>query len=80
MTNSIPFQDVKKDSIVVKRVIQGNLPSVSEHARTLLTRALHSLMIKCWSIDPKERPTAETCRSSMDRMASNVDLGLVERN
>ncbi|KAG8921276.1 hypothetical protein FRC01_000326 [Tulasnella sp. 417] len=44
MTNTIPFHDVKKDAIVINRVIQGNLPAVTEHARMSLIRALCSLM------------------------------------
>ncbi|KIO21585.1 hypothetical protein M407DRAFT_45384, partial [Tulasnella calospora MUT 4182] len=59
MTNTIPFHDVKKDAIVIHRVIQGHLPSVTEHARMSLIRALCSLMVQCWSINPEGRPTAE---------------------
>ncbi|KIO23343.1 hypothetical protein M407DRAFT_27187 [Tulasnella calospora MUT 4182] len=68
MTNSIPFQDVRKDSMVIKHVIDGKLPSVTDHTRMSLILALCSLMIKCWSINPRERPTAEHCRMSMDWM------------
>ncbi|KIO18076.1 hypothetical protein M407DRAFT_32246 [Tulasnella calospora MUT 4182] len=44
MTNTIPFHDVKKDSLVINRVIQGHLPSVTEDALMSLIRALCSLM------------------------------------
>ncbi|KAG8928715.1 hypothetical protein FRC01_005510 [Tulasnella sp. 417] len=59
MTNTIPFHDIKKDSIVINRVIQGQLPPVTEDARMSLIRALCSLMAQCWSINPEKRPTAE---------------------
>ncbi|KIO32719.1 hypothetical protein M407DRAFT_18478, partial [Tulasnella calospora MUT 4182] len=62
MTNSIPFQDVRKDSMVIKHVIEGKLPSVTDHTRMSLIVRLCSVMIKCWSIKPRERPTAEDCR------------------
>ncbi|KAG8910401.1 hypothetical protein FRC01_006350, partial [Tulasnella sp. 417] len=42
MTNTIPFHDIKKDAIVIKNVIQGRLPSVTEHARMSLIRSLCS--------------------------------------
>ncbi|KIO19632.1 hypothetical protein M407DRAFT_30702 [Tulasnella calospora MUT 4182] len=68
MTNTIPFHDVKKDAIVIHRVIQGNLPSVTEHARMSLIRALCSVMVQCWSINPEGRPTAEECRKLISWM------------
>ncbi|KIO17840.1 hypothetical protein M407DRAFT_49961, partial [Tulasnella calospora MUT 4182] len=61
MTNTIPFHDVKKNAIVINRVIQGHLPSVTEDARMSLIRALCPLMVRCWSINPDKRPTAEEC-------------------
>ncbi|KIO27943.1 hypothetical protein M407DRAFT_22850 [Tulasnella calospora MUT 4182] len=65
MTNSIPFQHVQKDSMIIKHVIDGKLPSVTDHTRMSLILELCSLMIKCWSINPGERPTAEDCRKLM---------------
>ncbi|KIO26918.1 hypothetical protein M407DRAFT_23856 [Tulasnella calospora MUT 4182] len=62
MTGFIPFQNVRKDSMVIKRVIQGDLPSVTNHVRMSLIMQLCSIIIKCWSINPSERPTAEDCR------------------
>ncbi|KIO23331.1 hypothetical protein M407DRAFT_27179 [Tulasnella calospora MUT 4182] len=68
MTNSIPFQDVRKDSMIIKHVIDGKLPPVTDHTRMSLIMSLCSLMIKCWSINPCERPTAEDCRKLMSHM------------
>ncbi|KIO32712.1 hypothetical protein M407DRAFT_101088 [Tulasnella calospora MUT 4182] len=66
MTNSIPFQNILKGSMIIKHVVDGKLPSVTDHTRMSLILELCSLMIKCWSINPRERPTAEDCRKSMD--------------
>ncbi|KIO33117.1 hypothetical protein M407DRAFT_17982 [Tulasnella calospora MUT 4182] len=68
MTNAIPFQDVVKDSIVIKRVTQGHLPSITGDARMSLMRRLCCLMSECWSADPGQRPTAMSCRKSFDWM------------
>ncbi|KIO23336.1 hypothetical protein M407DRAFT_27183 [Tulasnella calospora MUT 4182] len=68
MTNSIPFQDVRKNSMIIKHVIDGKLPSVTDHTRMSLIMKLCSLMIKCWSINPFERPTAEDCQKLMSWM------------
>ncbi|KIO33141.1 hypothetical protein M407DRAFT_18006 [Tulasnella calospora MUT 4182] len=61
MTNSIPFQDVHKEAIVIKRVIQGELPSITGDVRMALILRLCSLMSECWSIDPSKRPGAKDC-------------------
>ncbi|KIO33792.1 hypothetical protein M407DRAFT_65257, partial [Tulasnella calospora MUT 4182] len=79
MTNSIPFQTVQKDSVIIKRVIDGNLPSVTEHARMSLILSLCSLMIECWSVDLTKRPTAEDCRKFIGWMVSSDDLAFMSQ-
>ncbi|KAG8971533.1 Leucine-rich repeat serine/threonine-protein kinase 2 [Tulasnella sp. 425] len=59
LTNSIPFQDVPADAVVVERVIRGDLPSINEHARVSLFENLCSLMTMCWNTNPSERPMAK---------------------
>lgn len=78
MTNKIPFEDIRKEATIIKNVIRGNLPAVTEHARMSLILTLCSIMTKCWNIDPCQRPTAEDCRKSMGDMVSNAELRLVE--
>ncbi|KIO33119.1 hypothetical protein M407DRAFT_17984 [Tulasnella calospora MUT 4182] len=72
MTNAIPFQDVVKDSIVIKRVVQGHLPSITGDARMSLMLELCCLMSECWGTDPSQRPTAMTCRKSFNWMPKIV--------
>ncbi|KIO22376.1 hypothetical protein M407DRAFT_51407, partial [Tulasnella calospora MUT 4182] len=58
MTNSIPFQS-DRDVAVFKRVIQGDLPSITADTRMFLIQALSSLIFKFLTSDPSKRPTAE---------------------
>ncbi|KAG8917019.1 hypothetical protein FRC01_002717 [Tulasnella sp. 417] len=64
MTNSIPFHDVK-DAVVIRRVVNGDLLSVSSDARMLVFQALCSLVEQCWNMDPSKRPTAEECQDAI---------------
>lgn len=72
MKNSIPFENVQKDSAVIKQVIQGELPSVTDHVRMSLILQLSSIIKQCWSINPSKRPTAGEFRKSMGWMASAI--------
>ncbi|KIO17633.1 hypothetical protein M407DRAFT_32674 [Tulasnella calospora MUT 4182] len=67
MTDSIPFQDVK-DAVVIKRIVRGDLPSISTDARMLLVQALCTLVGQCWTVDPSTRPTAEYCQKAIQWM------------
>lgn len=73
MTNSIPFQD-DRDTVVIARVLMGDLPRIADDARMSLIQALCSLMTKCWRIDPEQRPTAADCLKSITWMVSNPGL------
>ncbi|KAG9041737.1 hypothetical protein FS837_011821 [Tulasnella sp. UAMH 9824] len=67
MTDSIPFHDVK-ELVVIHRVVQGNLPSISNGVRMLLIQELCFIMTQCWHLDPGKRPTAEDCQKSISWM------------
>lgn len=73
MTNTIPFHDVQKDTIVIKRVIQGELPSITGDARMSLILQLCSLMSECWNTDPNKRPSAWDCFTLLQWMVSLAD-------
>lgn len=73
MTNSIPFEDVSKNSLVIKHIIDGKLPSVTQHIRMSLNEGLGSLMADCWNGDPTMRPAAKDCRKLLTLMVSNLE-------
>ncbi|KIO24863.1 hypothetical protein M407DRAFT_76396 [Tulasnella calospora MUT 4182] len=79
MTSSIPFQGVP-DITVFKRVIQGDLPSITADTRMFLIQALGSLIFKCLTTDPSKRPTAEEYQQSINWMVSNAGLQSFARN
>ncbi|KIO19751.1 hypothetical protein M407DRAFT_30607 [Tulasnella calospora MUT 4182] len=72
MTNSIPFQDVSADTLVVERVIRGDLPSIAEETRLSLIQELCSLVTLCWKSIPAERPTADDCQAVVGWMPRRI--------
>ncbi|KAG8994803.1 hypothetical protein FRB90_000340 [Tulasnella sp. 427] len=61
MFGCVPFHDVTKETAVMWRVLQGDLPCLTDNARMALIQALSTLMMQCWSLDPDRRPKAEDC-------------------
>lgn len=68
MTESLPFEDVTSDVVVVERVLEGKLPSLADSDQLLFIHELCSLMSMCWKIQPTDRPTADSCLKSIEKM------------
>ncbi|KIO21756.1 hypothetical protein M407DRAFT_28682 [Tulasnella calospora MUT 4182] len=71
MMNSIPFENVS-DGMVVRSVIQGDVPAISNDDRMMLIQALCSLLAQCWNLDPTKRPTAPEFRAAINWMATDA--------
>ncbi|KIO18802.1 hypothetical protein M407DRAFT_83561 [Tulasnella calospora MUT 4182] len=80
MTNSLPFQDASTDIVVVKRVLGGELPSLTDNAHLSLIQELCSLMNMCWKNSPTERPTADYCRASIRAMVREPGSRALKHN
>lgn len=80
MTEFLPFEDAKSDVVVVKRVLGGELPSLTENDDLRLIDELCSLMNMCWRNNPTERPTATRCRESIKQMVRELIVGGSKHN
>ncbi|KIO17340.1 hypothetical protein M407DRAFT_32991 [Tulasnella calospora MUT 4182] len=60
--------NVTSDIGVVERVVEGKLPSLANDGSLALIHELCSLMEMCWKMKPTERPTAESCRRTINEM------------
>ncbi|KAG9019835.1 hypothetical protein FRB90_003424 [Tulasnella sp. 427] len=74
MTNDFPFQEFHDMEVIVK-VVQGNVPSISDDARMLSIVKLCKLVTRCWSTSPVERPTATECHMAISWMPMIVPSG-----
>ncbi|KIO26363.1 hypothetical protein M407DRAFT_24329 [Tulasnella calospora MUT 4182] len=61
MTNKVPFADTNSPGVITLKVVQGELPSIREDTDLSQIIKLGSLLMDCWSFDPKTRPTASEC-------------------
>ncbi|KAG8931933.1 hypothetical protein FRC01_000562 [Tulasnella sp. 417] len=68
MTESLPFEDVASEVDVVERVVEGKMPSLADNAHLAVIHELCSLMSLCWKVQPIDRPTADSCRKSIEEM------------
>lgn len=75
MTNSLPFEDAVSDTVVVERVLEGKLPSLTNNVHLSLIHELCALMNLCWKSRPTERPTAHFCRRSIEKMVREAHSG-----
>jgi K+ transporter len=60
MTGAEPFREVKRIPAVIVKVQQGKnpvQPKSEEVVRNGLDDELWKLMIRCWYLNPQERPT-----------------------
>lgn len=80
MTGSLPFEDAASEVAVVECVLEGKLPSLTDNAHLSLIDELCSLMNKCWEVQPSQRPTADFCRTSIQKMVRERSCGGLKHN
>lgn len=59
ITDKVPFEgEGAKESQIVLRIVQHDLPSLKDVSRFSLISPLRTLIENCWRTDPEERPSA----------------------
>ncbi|KAG9004284.1 hypothetical protein FRB90_011011 [Tulasnella sp. 427] len=72
VTGNFPFEDEKNDAPVVLRILTGGLPALDTDAQLLQIKALCSLMVDCWSLEPTGRPSARACLQRLSFMSQSI--------
>ncbi|KAG8991623.1 hypothetical protein FRB90_001278, partial [Tulasnella sp. 427] len=62
MTGNIPYQDISEAEGVIEAILAGQVPAIED---SVTYESLRTLVSRCWSVDPAERPAAEECRGNM---------------
>ncbi|KAF9442881.1 kinase-like protein [Macrolepiota fuliginosa MF-IS2] len=65
-TGKVPFEHIKKDSMVIIHVAQGRLPSRPDE----IDDPLWALLQRCWASDPDKRPSISTIAARLLPMTS----------
>lgn len=72
MTDKLPFTDFNSSTQMIVTVIQEEVPLPREEGQPVHIIALCSLMERCWSFEPKARPSIPSCCTELERMVSFV--------
>ncbi|KAG8912900.1 hypothetical protein FRC01_004840 [Tulasnella sp. 417] len=60
LTGNLPFHE-ENDMSTIRRIVEGELPTVVGDVRLNQITALANLMTDCWTLYPNKRPTAKKC-------------------
>ncbi|KAG8922738.1 hypothetical protein FRC01_013673 [Tulasnella sp. 417] len=74
MTNKEPYPEIGRqaEGLMVIVLSEGRPPDVREQEGTFPILQLCSLMVECWSFDPRKRPDAARCKARLEWMPSAV--------
>lgn len=70
ITNKVPFDELRSESAIALKVVEGQVPAARENEQLSQIIGLCSLMIDCWAFDPLRRPKISRCRDEIKRMPS----------
>jgi serine/threonine protein kinase len=70
ITGKRPFDDVKTASEIIKKIIEGKTPTCKPNVETNKEKysKLVALVIKCWALNPSERPSLEDIEKEIEEI------------
>ncbi|KAG9027287.1 hypothetical protein FS837_004315 [Tulasnella sp. UAMH 9824] len=70
LTDKIPFSSIQPEPQLIFALMQGKSPS-DDMNYSFLPVLLVNLLVKCWSLEPNDRPTAAHCLDTIDSLPSS---------
>ncbi|KIO29631.1 hypothetical protein M407DRAFT_21220 [Tulasnella calospora MUT 4182] len=67
ITGNLPFAE-ENDIAVILRIAKGDIPTINNDSQLGQIKALYSLMMDCWNLNPADRPPALKCEQIISWM------------
>ncbi|KAG8990704.1 hypothetical protein FRB90_001655 [Tulasnella sp. 427] len=67
-TGKVPFEEERRDFVVVGKIVQIRLPFVPKEEESKMIQQLLDFMVKCWSRDMASRPSANAFMKEAARL------------
>ncbi|KAG8896881.1 hypothetical protein FRC01_011576, partial [Tulasnella sp. 417] len=65
MTGELPYKEAMADYAIIRRIFENPRPQVDGESRLSDCLQLWELMIRCWVVEPEQRPTGSMCRTAV---------------
>ncbi|KIO16533.1 hypothetical protein M407DRAFT_46771, partial [Tulasnella calospora MUT 4182] len=65
MTGNLPYGETSVDYAIIRKIFESPLPQVDGASRLSDCLQLWELMMRCWTVDPQQRPTARMCKTTV---------------
>ncbi|KAG8921637.1 hypothetical protein FRC01_000143, partial [Tulasnella sp. 417] len=66
MTGELPYEGAGADYIIIRKIFESPLPQVNGESRLSDCLQVWELMIRCWAVDPLQRPTSAMCKTTVE--------------
>ncbi|KIO15861.1 hypothetical protein M407DRAFT_34497 [Tulasnella calospora MUT 4182] len=65
MTGNLPYGETSADYAIIRKIFESPLPQVDGASRLSDCLQLWDLTMRCWNVEPQERPTARMCKTTV---------------
>lgn len=65
MTGEMPYQDTVAEYAIIRKIFESPYPQVDGVSRLSDCLQLWELMIRCWAVEPDQRPTSNMCKTTV---------------
>jgi len=72
ITERLPFYDAEGPTVVMRRILDGQLPTAQETPEFDTVTSVWGLLQWCWAMEPKDRPTINECLSELQSFTSSM--------
>ncbi|KAG9050598.1 hypothetical protein FS837_004123 [Tulasnella sp. UAMH 9824] len=68
MTGELPYEGTSAEYVIICKIFQSPLPQVNGESRLRDCLQVWELMMRCWAVDPLQRPTSTLCQMTLNHL------------